>query len=265
MKRTIIIFCALLLFQLGFWWRTHTIVPDMSIVPNVPGKEAVKVLSMGDEQAFFRLLALNIQNFGDTFGRFTALKKYDFNKLSRWFALLDSLDNTSNYIPAMATYYFSQTQNKPDVRYIVDYLIAHTKGRAETKWWWNVQAIYLATHMLHDKDLALEVAKPLEDAKNVPVWVKQMPAFVYEQRGEMDSALQIIQDILKHEKSLSQGELNFMRYFAEERLHKLEQVEGELEQAEKKVKPAPNDPVSTIPKKTLTPQSLPVETAPHAH
>lgn len=239
MRAFIALFALCFGLQTTFWWHTREIVPDMSIVPSVPGRDAVKVLSWGDEQAFFRLLGLHIQNFGDTFGRFTALKKYDFNKLSGWFHLLDTLDNRSNYIPSMATYYFSQTQNKPDVRYVVDYLIDHTKDRAETKWWWIVQAVYLATHKLEDKDLALKVVKPLEQAKNVPIWVKQMPAFVYEQRGEMDSALQIIEGILQNTDELSQGELNFMRYFAEERLEKLEQIEDSLEAAKAKVPPPP--------------------------
>lgn len=241
MKSTIALFVILLGLQGGFWYQTHRIIPDMTIVPNVPGKEAVKAISLGDEQAFFRLLALQLQNFGDTFGRFTALHKYDFDKLSRWFRLLDSLDNTSNYIPSMATYYFSQTQNKKDVRYIVDYLVDHSKGRVETKWWWVVQAVYLSMHKLEDNDLALDVVKPLEQAKDVPIWVKQLPAFVFEKRGEMDSALQIIDGILKNSDQLSEGELNFMRYFAEERLHKLDKIEKDLDKARLTQIPLPKD------------------------
>ena len=58
---------AILFFagQVAWWWNTKDIKPDMEIVPNVPGRVTVKALSFGDEQFFFRVLALNIQR-GDT-------------------------------------------------------------------------------------------------------------------------------------------------------------------------------------------------------
>lgn len=236
MKKLIVLFVVLLGGQGIFWNNTHDIRPDMSIVPDVPGKETVKALSLGDEQAFFRFLALNIQNAGDTFGRFTALYQYDFNKLYHWFRLLDSLDDKSNYIPSMATYYFSQTQNKADVKYMVDYLIEHSAHRPKEKWWWLVQAIYLANHKLEDQDLALKIANSLKNTRDIPIWAQQMPALVYEQRGEMDEAMKIIEGILENQENIKQGELNFMRYFIEERIERMEQMEDTLNRAQERNK-----------------------------
>lgn len=230
MRRAILILLLCLAGQVHFWQKTHAIMPEMSIVPSVPGERTVRALSFGDEQAFFRLLALNIQNSGDTFGRFTALYKYDFNKLYHWFHLLDGLDNESNYLPSMATYYFSQSQNKDDVRYIVDYLDEYTEGRAKEKWWWVAQASYLAGHKLNDTARSLELAERLRGIKGIPMWAQQLAAFVHEQRGEYDEALAIIQEILKDPEQYSQGELNFMKYFIGERLGKMQAVEDELKQ-----------------------------------
>lgn len=214
--------------QIAFWDHTRDIMPDMGIVPSVPGERTVRALSFGDEEAFFRLLALNIQNSGDTFGRFTALYKYDFNKLYHWFSLLDTLDNQSNYLPSMATYYFSQTQNPNNVRYIVDYLDEHTKGREKDTWWWVAQASYLASHRMQDSQRALELAERLRGIKGIPMWAQQSAAFVHENRGEYGEALDIIQEILKDPDQYSQGELNFMRYFIEERLGKMKEMDSEL-------------------------------------
>jgi len=48
--------------------------PSLTIVPDAPGEATVKALSLGDdEEALFRLLALNVQNAGATYGRSTAL------------------------------------------------------------------------------------------------------------------------------------------------------------------------------------------------
>jgi hypothetical protein len=220
---------VLLGLQSAFWYQTYLILPKMEVVPNVPGEETVKALSLGDEQFFFRLLGLQLQNAGDTYGRFTALYKYDFNKLYHWFRLLDKLNPTSNFIPSMATYYFAQTQNKPDVRYVIDYLVEHSEGRLKEKWWWRVQAAYLASHKLENKALALRIAEPLSAVEGIPLWARQTPAFLHEQRGEMDEALHIIDSILSNTDDIKQGELNFMRYFVEERLGKLEEMQHHKE------------------------------------
>lgn len=234
MRCAILILLLLAGMQGVFWFHTRHRLPDMSIVPEVPGKNAVQALSLGESQAFFRILGLQIQNAGDTYGRFTALNKYDYNKLSHWFVLLDTLDNQSNYIPSMASYYYSQTQNTPDVQHIVDYLVQHARGREQKKWWWIVQAVYLAQHKLEDKPQALEIAKMLIGVRDIPVWAQQLPAFIYEQQGEMDAALMIIEDVMKNSKDLSPGELSFMRYFVEERLHRLEQLENNTQQQPEK-------------------------------
>lgn len=229
MKAILAIFLVFLGLQCLFWYRTHMILPDMTIVPEVPGVETVKALSLGDEHAFFRFLGLQLQNAGDTFGRFTALSKYDYNKLYHWFRVLDALDNDSNYIPSMATYYYSQTQNVPDVQYVVDYLVEHGEGRVEQKWWWLVQAAYLANHKLKDKPQALKIAQMLRADAKIPVWARQMPAFIYEQQGEMDAALKIIESVLEHSDEIEQGELNFISHFVEERLGKMEEIQDQIE------------------------------------
>lgn len=227
------IFSLFFSLQVLFWVETKPLKPQMDVVPAVPGELAVKALSFGDNEFLFRLLGLHLQNFGDTFGRFTALREYDFGRLSRWFGLLDKLDRESDYIPTLASYYFSQTQNTPDVIYVVQYLRDHSEDRINQKWWWQAQAVYLANNKLNDSDLALELAKPLLYAKDVPIWVNQLPAFIYEKRGEFGDALAIMQHVQENAASIKPGELNFIRHFIEERLGKLEQqqeIQQQLQQ-----------------------------------
>jgi hypothetical protein len=221
---------VLVLAQLGYWYKTKDITPEMGIVPDVPGREALHALTFGDDQFYFRILAFDLQNAGDTFGRSTSLRYYDFNKLYLWFNLLDELDAKSNMIPAMATYYFSQTQNTADVRYVVDYLYTHSVRDVGAKWWWLVQSIYLAMHKLEDKDLALKVSAPLVH-KDVPVWAQQMAAVVREKRGEMEDAYNIMQTIKERAeaKDIKEMDLKYMTYFIKERLHRLEKIEEDKE------------------------------------
>jgi hypothetical protein len=218
---------ALVLFaclQTGYWQETKNIKPDLGVVPDVPGRAAVHALAFGDNEFYFRVLAFMLQNAGDTYGRFTPLRYYDFNKLYLWFGLLDELDARSNMIPALATYYFAQTQNTADVRYVVDYLYVHATRDIAHKWWWLMQSIYLAMHKLNDMDLALKVAKPMVNP-DVPAFAQQMAAVVHEKRGEMEDALKVMEAIQANAKDLSDADLKYMTYFIEERLKRLDEIQ----------------------------------------
>lgn len=207
--------------QLGFWSSTYTVKPDLGIVPTPPGPAAVHALALGDDEFYFRLFAFHMQNFGDTFGRVTSLRNYDFSKLSQWWLLLDGLNSRSDMIPSMATYYFSQTQNAPDIRYIVDYLYTHAMRNPEKKWWWLLQTIYLSMHKLNDMDMAIKAAQPMMNPA-VPVWAQQMVAVVHEKRGEMEDALRIMQTIKDNAHDISDQDLRYMTYFVKERIKKLD-------------------------------------------
>jgi hypothetical protein len=214
-----------LFLQIGFWYQVKDIKPDLGIVPDVPGRETVRALAFGDNQFFFRVLAFQLQNAGDTYGRSTALRYYDFNKLYLWFTLLDDLDRRSNMIPSLATYYFAQTQNTEDVRYVVDYLYTHATRDVPKKWWWLLQSIYLASHKLNDMDLALKVATPMVNPE-VPAFAQQMAAVVHEKRGEMEDALHVMELIQQNAKEIKDADLKYMTYFIEERLKRLEDIQA---------------------------------------
>lgn len=240
MRFALAAFLLMLAAQVGYWQHTRAILPEMGVVDDVPGERTVKALSFGDDEAFFRMLALNIQNSGDTFGRFTPLYKYDYNKLYHWFRLLGVLNNQSNYLAAMATYYFSQTQNPGDIHYIVDYLDEFTDGRPKEKWWWVVQAVYLANNKMQDMNRALQMAERLRGVRGIPVWAQQQAAFIREKRGEFGEALAIIKEIVDHKEDYSLSELRFMSYFVRERLGKMDALRKQLDEiaAEKEAEAA---------------------------
>jgi hypothetical protein len=209
--------------QVSFWTNTKDIKPKLDIVPPVPGKAEIHALTFGDDEFYFRMQALLLQNTGDTYGRFSPLKYYDMKRLSQWFSLMDLLDSRSNMMPAMAAYYFSQTQNSEDVKYIVDYLYDHSTKDIGAKWWWLLQGVYLAQHRLNDMDLALKLAAPLVD-KRVPIWAQQMTAVVHEKRGEMEDALKIMEDIKNNADNIPDADLRYMVYFVKERLNRLDKL-----------------------------------------
>ncbi len=208
--------------ELIIWEGTRATKPDLAVVPDLPTDHAVKIFSLGDEQFYFRLKAFDIQNAGDTFGRTTALKDYDYEKLYKWWKILDDLDSRSNFVPPLVSYYYGSSQRpERDLPYVIQYLEEHADLDPGKKWWWYSQAIYHAKHKLNDLDSALRIAEKLshipEDA-GAPLWARQMPAFILEAKGDYNAACDIIINIVDNYKDVKEGELNFMMYFIRERV-----------------------------------------------
>lgn len=207
---------------LEIWHGTRAIKPDLGIVPEVPSDAMVKALSFGDDQFYFRTRAFQIQNAGDTFGRSTALRDYDYSKLYQWWLILDGLDDVSDFLPPLVSYYYGASQNpERDVPYVIDYLEQHADRHPATKWWWYSQAVYHAKFRLNDLDRAQEIAHKMANIPadvEAPIWIRQMEAFILEDKGEYNQACEIIVNVLDNYKNLKEGEIRFMMHFINERI-----------------------------------------------
>ena len=123
MEKPLLIICLGL--QIFFWSFAQDEKPNLGVMPIMPSEAEIEALSFGDKQLYFRSMAMNLQMAGDTFGRTTPLKDYNYPELLEWFRMMDTLDQRSNFIPSIAAYYFSRSQNTPDVKYMVEYLLEH--------------------------------------------------------------------------------------------------------------------------------------------
>ncbi|MGH1404528.1 MAG: hypothetical protein ACRBDL_09810 [Alphaproteobacteria bacterium] len=190
-------------------------------VPPAPSIEFASSYGLGDHSFSYRINGLMIQNLGDTGGRVTSLKDYDYDRLTEWFFLQDSLDHKSSFIPYLASYYFIGLQEPEKYRPVLDYLeVAAGHGEGE-KWRWLVQAVFFARFRLNDLDKALELAHSLADTKNddVPGWVRQMPAFVMTQKGEKEAAYALMVEILKTSADkMHPNEVNAMKAYICDRI-----------------------------------------------
>jgi hypothetical protein len=216
-------FFLFLLLQIGTWLMLRQASPDFSIVPEPPTETTVKATSFGDEEMYFRLLAYQIQNAGDSYGRITPLKDYNYKKLYQWWLLLDTLNSRSHFVPALAAYYYSNTQHRPDVYYVVDYLEQYADKDPVTNWWWYAQASFNANYKLNNKNRALVIAEKLAKVENpgMPIWTRQLPAFILADMGQLEQSAVIIETLLKEYKekgTLNEGEINFMNYYINEQL-----------------------------------------------
>lgn len=215
-----VVLVFILIIQVVMWNHIARFMPKLGIFSEPPTLIEARINSLGDEQFYFRYLALDLQNSGDTFGRYTAFREYDFSLLKKWLILLDDLDPRSNFLPSIASYYYSNTQNVQDVRYIIEYLEYTYDKDPKNKWWWLAQGTLLAFHKLHDKNLSIRLAIKLSatPVQKLPRWAQQMPAIVLAEYGEKEVALAIIKDLANRYNDYSQSEINYMNYFIRKRL-----------------------------------------------
>lgn len=234
------LFIAVFACQICFWKQTEKFHGNLEIVPPAPNKYVVSAASLGDNEFLFRVLALRFQNSGDVFSGFVALKDYDYSRVYDWMKTLDTLNADSRMVPALAAYYYSQTQNKEDSRKVIDYLDEHSSANIDANWWWLFQAIYLAKR-IGDFDRALDLAYKLAEnnAKDAPIWTKQMPAFIGEEMGDGCVAFEVISKLIAESENgtrqISADEMNFMRFFISNRLRHLKEGKFDPRKCSKKL------------------------------
>lgn len=190
---------VLIIIAIGFWSKTHTIQARWSNVPPIPNDISIASPGLGDTQFAYRSYGLMLQNLGNTGGRFTPLKDYNFEELGKWFTIQHALDPISDFTPVIAGYYFAASQDANKLRPLINYLAIAGNSSQGEKWRWLARAVFLARFRLEDLDLALNLARKLNALENpdMPMWAKQMPVNVLNQRGEKQAALELMMGILQ--------------------------------------------------------------------
>lgn len=220
-------FLVTFVLQIFFWKLTEKYRNSSDLVPPSPSARMLKAMSFGDNEILFRSLVLRFQNSGDIFAGFVSLKNYDYKRIYEWMTALDKLNQDSRLVPSLASYYFSLSQNKNHLNYVLQYLDEHSSRDIDKNWWWLFQAIFIAKKDLNDLDKALYFAQKLakNEAKEAPIWTKQMPAFISEKKGDGCMAFKVIKNLIDESESgkrqISAEEMNFMRHFINKRLSKL--------------------------------------------
>lgn len=222
------LFIAFFSLQIFFWKKTENIKPPFEIVPPAPSSYFIAAASLGDKEFLFRALATRLQNSGDVFAGFIALNNYDYSRVYQWLKVLDGINPKADFAPALASYYYAQTQKKEDNKYIVDYLDEHASRDIDAKWWWLFQAIYIAQRDLNDLDLALELAYKLSknNNPNAPIWTKEVPAFIHAKMGNDCMAFNAIKKMVDASESgarqITPEEMNFIKRFIQDTLLRLQ-------------------------------------------
>src|SRR5688572_18893035 len=116
------LFVAVLTAQIFVWAQIKDVRARWMNVPPITTEQVVTAFTLGDAQLAYRTIGLMLQNFGDSGGRVTAFRDYDYERLAAWLHLETELDPVSNYAPFLAAYYFSAVDNPQKISLLADYL-----------------------------------------------------------------------------------------------------------------------------------------------
>ncbi len=206
--------------QTLFWSQARGLRIPWAGVSLAPTPATARAIGLGDTQLYYRAAGLGLQNIGDWAGELTPLARYDYARLAGWFTLLSQMDPRGQYVPSLAAYYFGASQDPAQVRHVIGYLQNLGAGSPERHWRWLAYSVYLARFRVKDTGLGLELAKQLAalPVRDMPIWTRQLPAFVLSDVGEREAARDILEAILAETPDLHPAEQFFIRNYIDTRL-----------------------------------------------
>jgi hypothetical protein len=211
----------ILALNIALWTYSRDLRPQWGNVPPVPSAKGAALATLGDSQMAYRVLGLMLQNLGSMGGQTEKFENYRYDRLRGWFFLEHRLDPESNFVPALAAYYYGATHKVDDLSPVIDYLQVAGQEPEPQKWRWLAQAVYLARYQQGDLNRALELANLLAGLKrnDMPLWARQMPAFVMNAQGDKQAAYALMVSILNSSaKELNPIEVRFIRDYVCERI-----------------------------------------------
>jgi hypothetical protein len=211
--------CVFLIFAMGhgvFAWANRDRRPDLSIIDPPPSALERKALAFGDDEFLYRAYVLELQNAGDTGGRATPMRDYNYDYVLGWLRSLQALDARAQHHALLAARYFPTVNEPVAVRKLVEFVAADVEMNPERKWSWLMQAVLMADHRLNDKEYALKLAKQLAgyDYPDMPSWIFMFPGVLLKQLGRNDEARAVMETVRRDKAGLlTPQDLHWMEDF----------------------------------------------------
>lgn len=190
-------------------------------LPPAPGMKTLRLASFGDPVALAKVLMLYLQAFDYQSGTKVPYRDLDYDRLEAWLARILELDPQGQYPLLAASRLYAEVPVEAKQRSMLEFVYRQFLLDPNRRWPWLAHATVIAKHRLHDLPLALRYARAIQGsvtAADVPLWAKQMPAFILEDMNELETARLVIGGYIQSGQVKDPGELKFL----DERLKELE-------------------------------------------
>jgi hypothetical protein len=143
----------------------------------------------------------------------------DYDRLESWLARILELDPQGQYPLLAASRLYAEVPVESKQRSMLDFIYREFLLDPNRRWPWLAHATAIAKHRLHDLPLARHYARAIQRravADNVPLWAKQMEAFIAEDMDELETARVIIGGYLQSGSIKDPAELKFLEQHLKE-------------------------------------------------
>ncbi|HYA47773.1 MAG TPA: hypothetical protein VEF92_09505 [Burkholderiales bacterium] len=182
-------------------------------LPAAPGIAALRLASFGDPIALAKVLMLYLQAFDFQSGSKVPYRDLDYAKLEAWLGRILELDPQGQYPLLAASRLYAEVPVESKQRSMLEFIYAQFLLDPNRRWPWLADAALIAKHRLKDLPLARRYAAAIQryaTADNVPLWARQMEAFILEDMNELQSARLMIGGYIQSGKVDDPAELRFL-------------------------------------------------------
>ena len=207
--------------QVGLKAAAPRPVASAEDLPPAPGIAALRLASFGEPVALAKALMLYLQAYDYQSGSRVPYRDLDYDRLEAWLGRMLELDPQGQYPLLAASRLYAEVPVEAKQRSMLEFVYREFLLDPNRRWPWLAHATVIAKHRLHDLPLALRYAQAIQrhaTAADVPLWAKQMEAFMLEDMNELEAARLVIGGYLQSGQVKDPAELRFL----DERLRELE-------------------------------------------
>lgn len=194
---------------------------DAADLARLPSDSILRLAAAGDPTPFAKLLMLHLQAFDLNAGNPLPYRELDYDRLTDWLGKILGLDPKGQYPLHAASRLYAEVPNEEKQRTMLDFVYRSFLADPDRRWPWLAHAAAIAKHQLHDLPRARKYAAALQahaTAPGIPIWARQMEAFILEDMDELETARVMIGGFVSSGQVKDPGELRFL----EQRLKDIE-------------------------------------------
>jgi hypothetical protein len=178
-----------------------------------PDIAVLRLASVGEPIALARMLMLYLQAFDYQSGSRIPYRDLDYGRLEGWLERILELDPPGQYPLLAASRVYAEVPVEAKTRSMLEFIHREFLKDPNRRWRWLADAAVIAKHQLHDLPLARRYAASIQreaTGKNVPLWAKQMEAFILEDMNELETARIMIGGYVSSGEVKDPAELRFL-------------------------------------------------------
>lgn len=209
----ILFFIVSFLVQIITSLQTNELAVEYQPLKEPQSENVYKLYSLGSQSFLAHMATLKLQLHDNQAGRHINYANVAYEALSHWLILLQQLNTESEYPALLASRVFSNTQDKKQLKMILETVVELFEVNPKKNWRWMAEGAVIAKYHMQDLDFALMMARKLSKQSaqiNLPDWAKDLEFIMLEEMNMIDAAIYIVEQSLNDDGVMHNDERRFL-------------------------------------------------------